>query len=274
MTPGAGSFAFSFGAALSLDAGRLLDLLLQLLGIDAGEKHTAFAHAAAFRTESEQIQRIKWPVPRTRIRTVRRSSQRVPGATGVNSAQPMRIASVGWRAPKQGGRRRSLDFASTPGRGLVDVFVAVAENRYHIGAGVGNFVMLVMVYCVRRTAEERHTAASASTSSRSPAAGTVPSKYWRIIAAVRETRLPRMLARIGVGAGSDGLEADVAVVLQRQLAEQVIADGVQPEEGDQVVAVNDIALGFAHLIAVEQQPRIASTVRGSGSPSAIRMMGQ
>ena len=38
--------------------GKLLDLLLQLLGIDAGEKHTAFAHAAAFRTESERIQRI------------------------------------------------------------------------------------------------------------------------------------------------------------------------------------------------------------------------
>lgn len=65
-----------------------------------------------------------------------------------------------------------------------------------------------------------------------------------------------MLAKSVLVRAADRFKADVAVVLQRQLAEQVIANRVQPEKGDQVVAVNDVALRFAHFTAVHQKPRV------------------
>ena len=91
------------------------------------------------------------------------------GAIGVKSAQPMRTASARLAITDARRARSASDLASTQG---------VVSSMYLL-----------------QWRNSEITSAQASASAVSPAAGTTPPKYWRIIAAVRETRLPRMLAR-------------------------------------------------------------------------------
>ena len=74
---------------------------------------------------------------------------------------------------------------------------------------------------------------------------------------VRFTRLPRRIGQIGVHTLYHQLPGDHTVILKRHLMQYEVAHRIYAKEIYQVIGIQHISLGLAHLAIALQQPRMS-----------------
>ena len=77
-------------------------------------------------------------------------------------------------------------------------------------------------------------------------------------------QVAQVVGQVGVDAADEGLVGEVAVGAEGELPQQEVAQGVHPVALGQQIGVHHIALGLAHLAAVQQQPAVAVHLLGQG----------
>ena len=167
---------------------------------------------------------------------------------------PDRLDEVGEHRPEP--RQFSFILRQRPGGGLVDILVAplgegedsrqgvggvvlvhIALHRFgRLEGGIGE-VAVQLVFDHRR----RQLAAKVLIRHRNGAVDEVADG----------------VGEVGVVFGDKGLVGDAAVLGVGHRREEVVADGVDPEEVYEVVGVDDVAFGLAHLVGGEEEPGVA-----------------
>ena len=83
-----------------------------------------------------------------------------------------------------------------------------------------------------------------------------------------------VVGEVRVVAADEGLGRDVGVAVERHLAQDHVADAVDPERLGGLVGVADVAARLAHLLAAVEHEAVGEDLRGSGRPALMSMAGQ
>ena len=79
-------------------------------------------------------------------------------------------------------------------------------------------------------------------------------------------QVAQIVRKIGIDPCDKGGVIEIAVVAEGELRMEEIADGVNAVALDEHEGIDHVALGFGHLIAVEEQPAVAVDLLGEGQP--------
>ncbi len=107
-----------------------------------------------------------------------------------------------------------------------------------------------------KRAPARSAESSASRSMRASESGTTPSQYFSTIAMTRLARLPSPLASSDVYTVVEALPGEIAVAVERNFAEQEIAERVGAESADRFVEVELHAGRLAEALAAERDEAV------------------
>ena len=143
-----------------------------------------------------------------------------------------------------------------PGCRFIDIFIAALEHREDLGDGVRHVECLhPVLHLRRRTGHDLlqviidrrcdvtilHHAAEILVAHGNGAVHQISQR-------IREVRIVSLNHQI---------PADHAVVLKRHLMQDEIPHGVHAEQVHEIVRIDHVALGFAHLAVRLQQPRVS-----------------
>ena len=160
--------------------------------------------------------------------------------------------------------RFGLVLCQDPGLRLIDIFVAALEDAedlrqgvrhpqlrhffLHFPVGCGDHGLQVSVQGLVHGALVRHHAAEIFIAHGDGAVHQVP----------------QSIGQVGIDALRNQLPGGVAVILKGHLMQHVIAHRIHPEEVHQVVRVDHVPPGLAHLAAVHQKPGMAEYLLRQG----------
>ena len=68
--------------------------------------------------------------------------------------------------------------------------------------------------------------------------------------------IAQAVGEVAVVAREQGVVAEIAVLAEGHVAQQVIAQGIDADGARDGLGVSDIAFGFAHLLLIEKQPAV------------------
>ena len=232
----------------------LLDLRLDLLPIDAREQNLGrIGHlcAACIQAEFRKIVVVAKLPGKLCCDAVRRLGQE---ALKKRCADQNRLGQVVQNLRK--AVLLGLVLRKRPRRRLVDILVAALKQRENLRDCVRHAKVVHL---------RRHTSRRAGDNGLEIVvnllrhAGLSHNAVKILVAhgdrAVHE--ISERVCKVGVGALRHKLPRDYAVVIVRHLVKHEISRRVHTEDVDQIVCVDDVALGLAHLVATLQKPRVS-----------------
>ena len=264
---GGGSLLLSFSLGLvgSFGSGlALLVLLLQvgnLLGhVDTGEQCLALVHGVGLLCAVDGLGQVQSGIVQTQLLHHLGGSG---GQVGVqqDAAHAQCLAQVVQHALQTG--LVGLVLGQRPGSGLVDVLVGALDDRkdlhqglrdgqaVHVGRDLGGQLVdhgLQLGVDGFGTGHIVHGAAEVLLAHGDGAAEQVA----------------QVVCQVAVDAGDEGFVGERAIVAERDLTQQEVADGVHAVAVAQDHRVHHVAHGLGHLAAVHQQPAVAEHPFGQG----------
>lgn len=70
-------------------------------------------------------------------------------------------------------------------------------------------------------------------------------------------QVAQVVGQVGINAGDEAITAEVAVLSQLDIIQEIVTDGIGAEFAEQRNGINDIALRLGHLFAVHNEPAMS-----------------
>ena len=155
----------------------------------------------------------------------------------------------------------ALVLAQCPGRRLVDILVGTVDDLEHLVQTVLQ-LELVHLRLIAVAQGAGHLLQLAVLGGVLPAGGQLAAEVLLHHAGGAADQIAQLVGQVGVDGADQQLVGEVAVGAEGEGAQQEEAQRVHAEHFGQGVGIHHVALGFAHLAAVNDQPAVAVDVLG------------